>query len=70
MPRPLIVREGDGRLVVVGKKHAGKTLEEVADEDLAYLIFLRKKCFEGLDDDVFYALDDMLVKKGVNLKEL
>lgn len=66
----LIVRGRDGRITVTGRKHNGKTLEQVAKEDLGYLKFVRKKAFEDLSDDVHDALDKTLKKHGVNLKDL
>lgn len=60
----------DGQLIVVGKKHNGKTLSTVADEDIGYLKFIFRKATEELPDDVCFALHDALISKGVDLKNL
>lgn len=61
----LIEKHGDA-LLVMGKKHLGKTVAQVAKEDPAYLSWIRGgDRLNSVEDEVFFALDSILDQLGI-----
>lgn len=58
------------RFTLRGSKHSGKTLEEVGAEDIDYLKWIFQKGTADLDNESFYALEDELKKRGVDVAGL
>lgn len=62
---PLLEKK-DGVIVVLGRKHAGKTLEQVAQEDPNYLTWLRTgDRLASVPDDIFYGLQSVMEAFGI-----
>lgn len=56
--------------VLTGRKHGGKTLGEVTQEDPDYLVFLFQKCPTRMTEEAFYTLADVLRSAGYDLSNL
>lgn len=52
----------------MGRKHSGKTIEKVAQEDPGYLTWLRSgDRLAHISDDIFFALQKVMEKFGIPL---
>jgi hypothetical protein len=60
----LIEKHGEA-LIVMGRKHFGKTVAQVAKEDPNYLAWLRGgDRLNHIEDDIFFAVDSVLDQLG------
>jgi hypothetical protein len=66
MPSRMLVLV-EGVLTFGVGKHAGKTIDRVAEEDLSYLYWLvDKRITESFGDTVFYAFEDYLKRNNIS----
>lgn len=64
---PLLEKKGEA-VLVMGRKHCGKTIETVAQEDPGYLTWLRSgDRLARTPDDIFFALQKVMEKFGIPL---
>jgi hypothetical protein len=61
----IIRRDEDGDLVVMGRKHPGELLDDVAAADPDYVQWIYRNATEDLPQDVFHALQDVMEKNGI-----
>jgi hypothetical protein len=66
---PKLLSRIEGQWIIFGKKHRGKSLLEVALRDPEYLQWLHRERFEDMDDETFYALEDVMVEYKIPLFE-
>jgi hypothetical protein len=58
----------DGHWMVGGRKHEGRTLQEVASLDPNYLQWMHKEASTNLSDEAYYALSDTMETHGIEKK--
>jgi hypothetical protein len=60
----LIKKDGDHYVFKHGK-HQGDTLEDVAESDPGYLKWMHENAVKDLDNEAFYALEDVMEKNDI-----
>jgi hypothetical protein len=66
-----IVRNDQGLWAVRSGKHAGLSLEEIAQRDPGYLTWVWNMhgIYDQLEDGAAFALDDVMTKYGVSFEQ-
>jgi hypothetical protein len=62
-----LIKKSGSEYVFASGKHANEALSSVAKSDPKYLQWARNRAFDGISDDAYYALEDMMMKSSIPL---